>query len=71
MALPESISDSEDYLDIDVTRLVQAMAAAPSSNFGFLIKLQDETDYRRLNFASSEHADPARHPKLVITYQPR
>jgi hypothetical protein len=69
VALPESTAADEDYLDVDVGQQVQAMVDDPAHAFGFLIKLQDEAYYRRLNFASSEHPNPAKHPKLSITYQ--
>ncbi len=57
-----------DYLDIDVTAMVQDKVNDPANNHGFLIQLQDETYYRMLNFATSEHADPARRPRLEVTF---
>jgi gliding motility-associated-like protein len=68
VVLHESNSPNEDYLNMDVTALVQDMLDNPSSSFGFLISEQVESYYRRLNFCSSDHTDPARRPKLVITY---
>ena len=66
--LPASTSVTQDYLDIDVTAMVQDMVANPASNFGFMLQLVDETFYRKLIFASSDHADPAKHPLLEICY---
>ncbi len=66
--LPESNSSTQDYLDIDVLDLVKDMVENPSSSFGFLISLEDESYYRRMNFASSDHPNAALHPKLEICY---
>lgn len=69
VALPASSSPTEDYLKIDVLSLVQDMVDDPSTSFGFMMSLQDETVFRLLNFASSNHADSSLHPKLVIVYE--
>jgi hypothetical protein len=66
--LPQSTSAHEDYLNIDVTTQVNDMFLNPSSNFGFMIRLQTELYYRSMIFASSDNADASLHPKLEITY---
>jgi hypothetical protein len=66
--LPPSSSPSQDYTNIDVTTLVQDMITNPASNYGLMLQLADETAYRKLIFASSDNADPAKHPKLDICY---
>lgn len=63
-----SVSETQHYENIEVTQLVQDMIDYPSRSFGFLIRLQNETHYRNMNFASSDHPNPALHPMLVITY---
>jgi len=68
VVFPASLNDTQDYLDLDVTALVQQMVDDPSQNFGFMLQLQNESYYRSLLFASSDHADPLLHPKLEITY---
>jgi hypothetical protein len=68
VVMPATISSTEDRPDIDVTALAQAMVADPAQNYGLLFRMQDETAYRRMNFASSDHPDPALHPRLVVTY---
>ena len=68
VALAASTSPTQDYPDINVTALVQDMVSSPSTSFGFMILLQDETYYRKLNFCSSDHQNSAKHPKLVVTY---
>jgi hypothetical protein len=66
--LPQSISPNQDYLNINVLPLVLDMINNPSTSFGFMIRLNTEQFYRSLVFASSDHADPAKHPKLQICY---
>jgi len=68
VVLPQSSSPIQDYIDIDVTALVQDMMDDPANSFGFMLRLQDETSYRRLIFASSDNLNNSKHPKLVITY---
>lgn len=65
--LPQSTSPTQDYLDIDVTAMVEDMIADPSSG-GFMIRLQTEQHFRVLLFASSDDLNAALHPKLEITY---
>ncbi len=59
---------SQDYIDIEVTNLIKDMISDPQNSYGFLLKLQNEEYYRRMNFCTSDHEDLLKHPKLVITY---
>ncbi len=68
VAMAASTIPTQDYLDIDVTNLVQDMLDNPSSSFGFLIRLQNESYHRQMNFASSDHDKRTLHPKLVVNY---
>ncbi|WP_460474320.1 DNRLRE domain-containing protein [Emticicia fontis] len=64
-------SSTEDYATykIDITPLVQNYFNNKSNSFGFILKLSNETPYRRLIFASSKSEDPQLYPKLVIYYK--
>lgn len=66
--IPSSTSPTQNYLNLDVTTLVQDILSNPSSSFGFLFQLQTEQYYRKLNFCSSDYSNPALRPKLEITY---
>ncbi len=68
VTLAQSISNTQDYPDIDVTALVQDMVNNPSTSFGFMIRLITESYYRSLLFASSDNADSTNWPKLEICY---
>ena len=67
IAIPHTSQGFLDLIDIDVKTLVNDMRA--TANFGFMISLQNETYYNIRIFCSSFHANAAKHPKLVITYQ--
>ncbi|NNC84196.1 MAG: DNRLRE domain-containing protein [Flavobacteriales bacterium] len=63
-----SSSPDQDYIDTDVTDMVQDMVDHPELNFGFYLKLQNETPYKALVFASSEHETPEIRPRLILQY---
>ena len=56
-----------DLTDVDVKNLVVTMQS--SSNYGFMIRLQNESIYNIRDFCSSTYSDASKHPKLVVTYQ--
>lgn len=64
---PASESNLQDY-EIDVTGLIKSQYENPGILHGIMMQLQTEQYYRRVLFASSDHADVTKHPKLVITY---
>lgn len=53
----------------NLVAMVQNMVSNPTSNYGFMIKLQTEQTYRSFNFASSDHSDLKLWPELIITYE--
>lgn len=55
-------------VDIDVTALVQDMVNNPENSNGFMLKLLNEQPYRVALFASSDHSDVTKHPKLTIEF---
>jgi alpha-tubulin suppressor-like RCC1 family protein len=66
--LPESQAYDQDYLDIDVTAMVQDMVNDPAQSFGIMFRLINETKYTRMAFCSNDHSDVSRRPKLIIKY---
>jgi hypothetical protein len=64
--LPASTSLTENYTGMNITHLVNDMIANP--NYGLMLQLQNESYYRRMTFASSDHPNPALRPKLEVTY---
>ncbi|MCP4123327.1 MAG: DNRLRE domain-containing protein [Bacteroidetes bacterium] len=68
VTLAQSISTTQDYVDIDVTQLIQDMVDDPSESHGFLLRLITEIEYRKMIFASSDHASAGLQPRLVVTY---
>ena len=66
--LPAS-TQSVQNLNIDVKNLVGTMVNT-SSNYGFFLRLQNETAYKSRAFVSSYNAaKPLLRPKLVVTFQ--
>ncbi|MFK8044610.1 MAG: DNRLRE domain-containing protein [Crocinitomicaceae bacterium] len=66
--LPATTSAVQNFIDIDVLPLTQDMVGGSNNNYGFLIKLVTESYYRRMVFASSDHPNASKHPKLKICY---
>ncbi|MGK4003764.1 DNRLRE domain-containing protein [Sorangium sp. So ce1036] len=68
--LPQSASTGQDYEDVDVTRLVRDMLAAPAGNHGFMMRLESEAArYREVSFTSSDHANASRRPRLEVVFR--
>jgi hypothetical protein len=57
------MNDSDSLL-----AMVQEWIANPSSNNGIMLKIQTETPYHNMAFASSDNADSTLHPELHVTY---
>ncbi len=68
VSIPGTSDPEQHYEGIDVTEMVHTMVGQPASSHGFLFMLQTEVLYRRLNFASRNHADPSLWPKLEVCY---
>lgn len=65
--LPISDSYNQDYIDIDVTAVVNDMINDQANSFGFLLHLESEEKYATMSFASSDHINSALHPELIVT----
>jgi len=56
--------------NLDVTQLIKDMKTTPGTNYGFLMRLQNEAIYRSMAFdASRAVPDSSTGPKLIVTYQ--
>lgn len=67
VSVPAPTNMSQDY-SVDVTALVTDMHNDPANSYGFMLRLQNESYYRSLLFASSDMSNPAAHPKLTVVY---
>ncbi|MGI8951793.1 MAG: DNRLRE domain-containing protein [Chitinophagaceae bacterium] len=67
--IPPSTSQWNYNVVVDVTKLVRRMVADSSANYGFRIKLLDESIYKSIVFASAQYADSSKRPKLVVNYK--
>jgi hypothetical protein len=68
VTLPQSTSPNQDYLNVDVTTIVNDMIQNSASSHGFLFRLVTESHWRAMIFASSDNANAARRPSITITY---
>ena len=60
-----NFTDNSDNL----VAMIQDMVSNPEKNFGFMLKLDTESYYRSVIFASSNHDNAALHPELTVTYE--
>lgn len=67
ITIPHTNLSSLDLIDIDVVNIVRDMQS--STNYGFIMMLQNETPYTIRQFCSSVHSIANKRPKLVVTYQ--
>ncbi|MEI2678009.1 MAG: DNRLRE domain-containing protein [Burkholderiaceae bacterium] len=68
VTLGQSTSATQNYLNINVTNLVQDMVNSSSTSFGFKLKLVTEAVTNSLLFASKDNSNTSLTPKLVVTY---
>lgn len=68
VVLPASTSFYEDYLNRDVTILIQDLYNNPANFTGLMLKLKTESIYNRLVFRSAHQPDSAKFPTLTINY---
>jgi hypothetical protein len=67
-SIPMSTVLYQDYTNIDVSNIVQDMVNNPTNSFGFLLSLVNETNYRRMTFASGNNPDTSNYPTLLVCY---
>jgi hypothetical protein len=66
--LPQSTTTTQDYMNIDISSLVQYWNQNPSQNYGMLLDMITAGYYNSLNFGSSDHSDSTKRPKLEICF---
>jgi hypothetical protein len=68
VALPATTSGTQNFTNINVRQLIIDSRNNPNSSFGFMFKLQKESIYKKLIFASSDNPTASIRPRLTITY---
>ncbi len=69
VSLPQSTTNHQDYLQLDVTASVMQMVSTPSQNFGWMLKMDGNSYYNSMIFCSGDYADTSKNPLLEITYE--
>lgn len=71
LSVPSTVITSTVYQRLNLKSLVSDWVANPATNYGFMMRLQDESNappYRVLLFASNNNPTPALRPQLVAYY---
>jgi hypothetical protein len=68
VSVPKSTRETQSYVDVDVTPMVQEMIHHPEGNFGFMLKLEDEFPYKLVVLASSDYPESKKRPKLIVYF---
>lgn len=69
VVIPKSDKQWNYDANVDVTAMVKAMVADPSTNYGFMFKMPVEHRYICMQFSSSNYYIAGRRPKLVVLYK--
>jgi hypothetical protein len=67
--LKRSTTFNQDYLGIDVTKMIQDMLDDPANSFGIRIRLRSEEPTRGMSFVSTDGGDANKIPVLTIVIQ--
>lgn len=70
LVIPAPTIMTQNY-SLNITQLVQDYINNPSTSFGFMLRLQNESYYRSLLFASSDNVNMQLHPRLTVVYSPQ
>jgi hypothetical protein len=68
VSLNTSLNKTQDYLNVDITQLINDLRANKNSSFGLMLKLITEVNFRSLILASSDHPDQNKRPTLSLCY---
>ena len=66
--IPATTSPNQDVTNINITNFINYLYSDPANHDGMLVQMPSSSINRAMVFASSDHPDPAKRPKLVITY---
>lgn len=69
VTLPQSVTNYDDYLNIDVTAIAQEWINNPGNNYGWMLKTQTSDYYNCMIFGSSNFPDSAKRPALTLCFQ--
>ncbi len=69
LIIPKNENSKEDYINIDVTNIVQDIVNEDDGRYGILIRHKNEKPYNVVFFASSNNPNKKLHPKLKVYYR--
>jgi|GEM_PF-5668463 len=65
--LTAAVSGSQHLYHINITQLIRHHYTFPDSNFGLMIRLENETPFSLITFSSAEFTSRDFHPQLTLT----
>ncbi len=68
VAIGPTVTSDQDFLNIDVTALVQDMVNDPLNSYGFSLRMIDDSYYARLLIASGDNPDSTKVPMIEVCY---
>lgn len=68
VTMPGAVAPYQDFPDMNITALIQDYIDDPAGSHGFLLKFVDESPYKILVWASSDHPLESLRPKLDVYY---
>ena len=66
--LPQSTSNTENYLNYDITTFVKYWQQNPSLNYGMMLKMITSNYYNIMDFCTSAYPDTSKRPQLNVCY---
>lgn len=69
VTLAQSVTNYDDYLNIDVTAIAQGWINNPANNYGWMLKTQTSDFYNCMIFGSSNFPDSSKRPALTLNFQ--
>lgn len=68
VTLAQSVTNYDDYLNLDVTAIAQEWINNPANNYGWMLKTQTSNFYNSMIFGSSNFPDSAKRPTLTLCF---
>lgn len=69
--IAKKVNPRADYVNIDITNIIQDIVKNVNGRYGIMIRHQNEQPYKKVLWASSNNTDERLHPKLRVCYRKR
>ncbi len=69
-AIPSTTSSTQTNFEFNIFTIINSWYLGNSDNYGMMMKLDTESIYRKICFASKDHLDSSKRPYITIGYIP-